>query len=192
MMRKTSSGKLTRTRRSSLDASSGGRNCGVQARAEEKEKAAEDALSPVEKVLTTPPKTMTTTPASMEKEKERINGRVERTKPTLPRAKARARTRARVRENPSPKAVSPSKLKARPRSLPKLKQQTHLPQRIGVGTQKKIGHRGKKVHILRRTIKTNAEESPKEAKTRKSYVSTEEPQMDQCTQNRIQTTILNT
>ena len=70
-MRKTSSGKLTRTRRSSLDVSSGGRNCGVQARAEEKEKAAEeDALSPVEKVLLTPPKTMTTTPASMEKEKE--------------------------------------------------------------------------------------------------------------------------
>ena len=160
MTRKTSSGKSTKTRCWSLDALSGGRNCGVQARAAEKEKAEEeDALGPAEKVLLTPPKTMTTTPASTEKEKERTSGRAEKTKPTLLRAKDKAKTRTKEKANPSPRAGSPSKQKARPCSLPKLLLQPHLPQRIGVGTLKKIGHRGMKVLILRRTIKQNARKS---------------------------------
>ena len=123
-------------------------------------------------------------PASMEKEKERAkaNGRAEKKKPTLLKAKARAKTKARVKENPLQKAVSPSRQKARPRSQNKLQQQPPLPQRTGVGTPKRTGRRGKKVHTLQRTIKTKAGESPGGAKTRESYVYKEEAQMDQCTQ----------
>ena len=185
MTRRKSSGKSMITKPSLLDASRDDRNCDVQVKAAEKEKAEnEDALGPTEKVLLTPPKATTTIPASMEKEKERAkaNGRAEKKKPTLLKAKARAKTKARVKENPLQKAVSPSRQKARPRSQNKLQQQPPLPQRTGVGTPKRTGRRGKKVHTLQRTIKTKARESPREAKTRKSYVYKEEAQMDQCTQ----------
>ena len=112
----------------------------------------------------------------------KANGRAEKKKPTLLKARARAKTKARVRENPLQKAVSPSKQKARPRSQNKLQQQPRLPQRTGVGTPKRTGRRGKKVHTLQRTAKTKARESPEEAKTRESYVYKEEAQTDQCTQ----------
>ena len=98
------------------------------------------------------------------------------------KGKGKGKNKGRVRENPLQKAVSPLKQKARPRSQNKLQQQPPLPQRTGVGTPKRTGRRGKKVHTLQRTIKTKARESPREAKTRKSYVYKEEAQMDQCTQ----------
>ena len=164
MTRKTSSGKSTRTRRSSL----GVRNCGDPARAAERVKAEEeDALSSV--VHGSPPKAMATIPASTEREKvkAKTNGRAEKKTPTLLKAEERAKTKARVKANPLPRVISPSKQKAHLRSPHKLLLQPHLPQRTGVGTLKKNGHRGKKVRILQRTINLNARKSPRRQTTKR-------------------------
>ena len=152
----------------------------MQARAEGKEKAEDERFKSNRKGSAHTVEDMAKIPASMEKEKEkeRTNGRAERKTPTLQKAKERAKIKARVKENPMPRVVSPSRQKAPQRSRHKLQQHPLLPQKTGVGTQKKIGRRGKKVLTLQRTIKTKAREGPQEAKTKTSYVYLVEAQMD--------------
>ena len=106
MTRRTSSGKSTGTRRSSLDVSSDGRNCGVQAKAEGKEKAEDvHALSPIGKVLLTPPRTMARIPASMEeeKEKERTNGRAGKEDADFAKGKGKGKNKGKGKGKPNAK-----------------------------------------------------------------------------------------